>query len=138
MAARIQLLGAKELIGAFQKLSAIVATRYVDESLQAGAEVIRDAEIRLTPRRTGLLRSQYTLQNVSKSRTRIEKALVVGPDGFYWRFLEKGTRYQKGPKKGQRRMQPHPWLAKTFKNRRTQATQTVRDTFRDQMLGFEI
>lgn len=136
--AQAQLLGAKELIGAFQKLNAIIATRYVDESLQAGAEVIRDAEIRLTPSRTGLLRSQYTLQDVSKSRTQIIKALIVGPDGFYWRFLERGTRHRIGPHKGEVKMLPHPWLARTFKNRRTQATQTVRDTFRDQMLGFEI
>lgn len=135
--AKLQLLGARELIGAFQKLSSAVATQYVDKSLQAGAEVILESEKRLAPHRTGLLQSQFQLQDVTKSRALVVKALVVGPDAFYWRFLERGTRWRKGPKKGQRKMAPHPWLSKTFKNRKTQATQTIRDTFRDQMLGFE-
>ena len=39
MAARISLAGAPELIKAFESLSSAVATSYMDESLQAGADV---------------------------------------------------------------------------------------------------
>lgn len=136
--ARAQLLGAKELIAQFQKLDNEVATTYVAESLLAGAEVIRESIIRKMWFRTGFLLQQLEpLQTVEKSRDRVLMTLNIGPQGFYWRFLEKGTHWRRGPKAGQVKLLPHPRLKQAFTNRKTTATQTIRDTFRDYMLGFE-
>jgi len=136
--ARVQLLGAKELIGQFQALGEAVATRYVERSLQSGAEVIRDSELRKIWRRTGKLQNNLSnIQDVEVTRNRVVKTLSIGPEGFYWRFLEKGTIHRRGPKAGQVKLTADPRLAQAFRNRKTTATQTIRDTFRDYILGFE-
>lgn len=136
--ARAQLLGAKELAAQFQKLDAETATTYVSESLLAGAEVIRESILRKMWFRTGFLVQQLgAIETVEKDRGRVLMTLSIGSDGFYWRFLEKGTHWRKGPKAGQVKLLPHPRLRQAFTNRRTTAVQTVRDTFRDYMLGFE-
>jgi HK97 gp10 family phage protein len=137
MARGSKLLPAKEMIAAFARLSDVVAAQYVEKALQAGAEEIRDAEIAKTPVRSGRLRSQFSIQTVLVSRTRIVKTLNIGPDGFYWRFLELGTKWKKGSMAGRQKLAPHPWLRKAYKNRRPNATQTIRDTFREQVFGFE-
>lgn len=135
--AKAQLLGAKELIAQFQKLDSETATTYVSEALLAGAQVIRDSMVRKMWIRTGRLVQQLgPIVVQEKSRERVLMTLSIGPDGFYWRFLEFGTHWRRGRLAGRIKLAPHPRLKQAFTNRRTTATQTIRDTFRDFMEGF--
>ena len=135
--ARAQLLGARELIAEFQKLDSETATTYVSEALLAGAQVIRDSMVRKMWIRTGRLVEQLGPVVIGEqSRDRVLMTLSIGPDGFYWRFPEFGTHWRRGGRAGQVKMVPHPRLKQAFTNRRTTATQTIRDTFRDFMQGF--
>lgn len=135
--ARAQLLGAKELIAQFQKLDAETATTYVSEALLAGAQVIRDSVVRKMWIRTGHLVEQLgPIVTEQQSRDRVLMTLSIGPTGFYWRFLEFGTHWRRGKRAGQVKLAPHPRLMQAYTNRKSTATQTIRDTFRDFMEGF--
>lgn len=125
--AKIELLGAKELIGEFQRLNDIVATQYVEQSLQAGAEVGLEALIRAEPEATGLLKQETRLETTLVTRTRVEKQIVIGKDAYYWRFLAFGTKYIPAMTR----------FRNAFKNRKSTARQTIRDTFRDRIYGFK-
>jgi len=124
-AAGAQLFGAKELIERFRQLSNAVATQYVDESLQGGAEVVYDAVQRQTPELSGLLKSEIKLITISKTRERVVKGIMVGAQAPYWKYLELG-----------KRILGHDWIRRAFKNRKGTARTTIRDTFRDKMAGF--
>jgi HK97 gp10 family phage protein len=125
--ARVQLLGAKELIDQFRKLNEIVATRYIDESLEAGAETILAAIDRAAPEHKGVLKGAIRLKTTRVSRTRVEKVITVSKDAFYWKYLEFGTKF----------IAARQFVRKTFKNRKGTARTTIRDTFRDRVMGFK-
>lgn len=143
---RPQLLGARELVDVFQRLAGAVKTEFIERSLQAGAEVILESELAKAPVSTGKLRSEITLSTESVTEDRIVKTLTIGANAFYWRFLEFGTHWRRGAQglrhagklaPGDYKMRPHPFARQAFTNRKTTATQTIRDTFRDEVLGFQ-
>lgn len=125
MSFKAQLFGANELIEQFKRLGDAVATKYVDEAMQACAEVGYEAIQRQTPVESGLLKSEIRLSTLSKTRQRVVKAVKVGAGAPYWRYLEYG-----------KRILGHDWIRRAFKNRKGTARTTIRDTFRDKMNGF--
>jgi HK97 gp10 family phage protein len=125
--ASVQLLGAKELIDEFQRLNEAVATEYIDESLEAGAETILAAIDRVAPEKSGVLKNSISLRTTQVSRTRVEKVIEISSRAFYWRYLEFGTRF----------IQAREFIRKSFRNRKGTARNTIRDTFRDRVMGFK-
>jgi len=124
--ASVQLLGAKELIDEFRKLDDAVATQYIDEALEAGAETILAAINRVAPEKSGVLKNSISLRTTLVSRNRVEKVIEISSKAFYWRYLEFGTKF----------IQAREFIRKSFKNRKGTARTTIRDTFRDRMQGF--
>jgi HK97 gp10 family phage protein len=137
MSIKMQLLGAPELMERFKKLNNVVATDYIQQSVQEGADYMKEQLERKTPRRTGALASAYRLVTEKLSRNTVKMTISVNPNQFYWRFLEFGTKWRSGAHGGKRKMEPHPWIKKIFKNRKGTARQVIRDTFRDLVLGFK-
>jgi HK97 gp10 family phage protein len=139
MPGKVELLGAKELLERFRELDERVATKYVDEALQAGVDVVYDAILRAAPRRSGALQGAIHKVNIAVSRDRVIKAIVIDPRAYYWRFVEFGHRIVgHRPKRvatGAKTAALN-FIRKPFKNRKGTARATVRDTFRDLMLGF--
>lgn len=124
--AKVELLGANELIGQFRKLESEVATSYISDAIEAGAGVFFDAIERAAPVATGTLAGAVEVSVIEQSRNRVVWGIFIGPEAFYWRFLNYGTRY----------ITAIPFISKSLKNRRSTARQTIRDTFRDKMGGF--
>lgn len=126
MPAKIQVLGAPELIERFRALNAVQATQYIETAIQSGAEVLADSLHRAARKNTGRLDNAIHVETVSTTRAKVVKGVFIGPEGFYWVYLEAGTK----------RMEPHPFVKQSYRNRRSTARQTIRDTFRDMLLGF--
>ena len=123
----MKLLGAPELIDQFRRLSDEKAVDYVSQSIQAGAEVVFDAIERAAPDKTGRLRGAFSIQVVQQAKLRVVWGIFVGPEAFYWKYLQYGTKY----------ITPRRFISKALSNRRSTARQTIRDTFRDLMAGFK-
>jgi hypothetical protein len=88
MSIKMQLLGAPELMERFKKLNNVVATDYIQQSVQEGADYMKEQLERKTPRRTGALASAYRLVTEKLSRNTVKMTISVNPNQFYWRFLE--------------------------------------------------
>jgi len=126
MPAKIQCLGAPELINRFRELNSLQATQYIDGAIQAGTEVLADSLHRAAPKLTGALDSSIHVEDIQTTRAKVSKGVFIGPEGFYWVYLEAGTK----------KMVAHPFVKQSYRNRRSTARQTIRDTFREFLLGF--
>jgi len=115
MAATLKVHGLKELEKVLAALPAKVARRHLVGTVMSGAKVVKDAVQQNTPVRRGFLKSSMRPKFLIGKSTYAE-AGVQAFKGFYWLFLEKGTRkttgqrrVTRGRRKGQRR-RGHPGI----------------------------
>lgn len=147
---RAQFIGAPELVATLQRLQDNLAALYIDNALQAGAQVVDASVTARAPsgsgrdKHPGNLRANIQLSTLSVSRDKVVKILSIGGDAFYWRFLEFGTHWRKELKRkaqplspGDYKMRPHPFVIAAFKGSKNLASNVIRDTFREQILGFK-
>jgi HK97 gp10 family phage protein len=127
MPAGISIIGVPDLKERLSKLSDAMGAEYLEAAVKEGAGVIQDAIIRAAPEKTGRLKGAFDLQTTASRPGHVEMQLQVDPDAFYWRFLEYGTKF----------IQAMHFISKATKNRKSTAKQTMRDTFRDKVNGFD-
>lgn len=103
----------KDLGKELKKFESRVSRKIVRDSLKkSGLKLLADIK-NLAPYRTGQLRTALEL-SIKNKRKSISAAVGTTDEGYYWKFLEYGTK----------RMKAQPWIRKLFDS---QEEQIIRD-----------